>query len=104
MAAGELPDMAPEQFGPMAAAVRDRAGMGDVPALPLAGGFSPPDLSGTEAAFSEAMGQTSSAVSATMERMVGASEVMANSLRQQLAGLGARISQIEVNVNNLGNP
>lgn len=104
MAAGELPDMPPEQFGPMAAAVRDRAGLAGVPELPMSGGFAPPDLSGTEQAFGEAMSQTSSAVTSTMERLVSSSERMAAGVSSQLAALIARISQLETNVANIGNP
>jgi hypothetical protein len=98
---GQLPDMAPDQYGPLEQRVRERAGLGDEAPLPMAS-FTPPDLSGTEQAFGAAMDQTSNAVTGTMERLVTASERMSNGVSSQLNALIARISQLETNVSNLG--
>lgn len=97
---GGVPDMSPEAFGSLQQRGRERAGLGDISALPGAS-FAPPDLSSTEQAFSAAMEQTSSSVTGTMERMVSASEMMARNVAGAMGGLQSKLSQLEANVSNL---
>ncbi|MES2596079.1 MAG: hypothetical protein V4662_12120 [Verrucomicrobiota bacterium] len=98
---GELPDMAPEEYGQLAGRQRSGAGMGDAPMLPGATGFQAPDLSGTEQAFSQAMDQTSTAVNQTMERIVSAVEKMASQTGSSLSSLEGRLSGLEGRLNSV---
>lgn len=97
---GELPDIAPEKFAALQTDAAQRGGQAGALPLPLPS-FAAPDLSGTEQAFAQAMDQTSTAVTTTMERMVGSSETMAQRMAATLNGIQAKLAALEANLSNL---
>ncbi len=98
--AGQLPDMPPEMAGRMLQEAQSR-GAEQVPgALPLPT-FEPPDLSAQTQAFDQAMGRTEQAVQGAMERLVGSSEKLANSVAAMQARTEARLSSMSAQIEAL---
>lgn len=100
--AGEIPDVSPEVQGQRIAAAQRNGGLAnDVPLPPSLPVFQPPDLSGTEQAFSQAMEQTGTAIHSTMDRVVGSSENLARAMAAMRSQYDAKISTLEQMIEGL---
>lgn len=100
--AGELPDVSPEVQGQRIADAQRNGGLAnDVPLPPSLPAFQPPDLSGTEQAFSQAMEQTGTAIHSTMDRVVGSSENLARAMATMRSQYDAKISSLEQMIEGL---